>query len=485
MIPRARFTKTDGSTGVTVPSAEGICVIIAPSSTGVANQPQSHAKPSNIVSSFGGGVLVEYGAHMIDVTGKPVILIKADASTAAAYGAVALEGAGTSVPSAGAATPLDDYAAQIDIVTGGTIGVAGITYTESLDGGVTKSAIKALGTATSITIPASGVQVALAAGTLIAGDTITAQTTGPRLTTADLATALEALRVSSLPWEIVLVGGHDATATTVSMLDLWLAAREAEGKYRGFVINARPRNVGESEAAYATAMTTAFATAASIRGCVCADGGNVVSSVPGRGIALMRPTALALAARLMSIPYGTDPSYVNDGPIAGGFTLSDEQGNPLFHDETAYPGLDDLRLVTLRTFEGRNGTFITNANVIAPAGSDFVWAQHFRTMNRACALAFAAVTGELSRGVHKNPTPGPAGARYIAEEDALAIEDIANAALNELRGQVTDLRFSLSRTDDIGSNGPAVLTGDVEIAALSYVKEFSVNARFVRSITVQ
>ena len=483
MVPQARVTKTDGNTGVVAPSSRGILAIIAPAEKGPANSPVSVTKASLALSTFGTGVLTEDAAYVLATSKHPVVLVRAVASTAGAYGTVALTGTGTSVPTAGAAVPLADANALITIVNGGTRGTDGITYTYSLDGGATTSAVQSLGTATSITIPNSGVQIALAAGTLVAGDTITATVTGPKLTTGDIAAALEALRTSSLAWEFVLVDGHDATATTVSTLDAWLAAREGEGRYRGFIVNSRFKNAGETEAAYLTAMTTAWTSAASIRGCVGVDGGDLASAVPGRSSVLKRPTSLALAARLMASDYGRDAAYVKDGPV-NGFALADTAGNPKNHDEALYPGLDAIRLVTLRSFDRRNGTFITNPNTIASAGSDFVWAQHIRTMNRACEIAYDVLTGELSRGVRKNPKLGPTGQVYIAEEDALKLDALVNAALNELRGQVNDLRFTLSRTDDIGSNGPALFTGDIAIESLKYAKQFDVNASFTRSIAV-
>jgi len=76
---------------------------------------------------------------------------------------------------------------------------------------------------------------------------------------------------SNLPWRLCWWAGHDATATTVSTLDAWCSARECEGRFKGFIVNARQRTAGESEATYLTAMTTAFASATSIRGCVGAD----------------------------------------------------------------------------------------------------------------------------------------------------------------------------------------------------------------------
>jgi hypothetical protein len=370
----------------------------------------------------------------------------------------------------------------VTIVAGGTRGVAGITFTYSLDGGLTTSAVQALATASTFNVPNSGVVLAFGTGTFVAGDTFSFALTGARMTTSDLSTALEALRITSLQWELVLVGGHDATGATVTILDTWLAAREAEGRYRSFICNAVPKGV-TTEAAYLTAMNTAWSAVASIRGCVGADVGDLVSSLPGRGLTQQRPVSLALAARAAKIAYGTDPAFVADGPVTG-FGLADARSNPKNHDENIYPGLDALRLVTLRSFDRKAGTFITNANVISTQGSDYVWLQHVRTMNRACEISFDVLTQQLSRGVRKSTKTGPLGEVYIAEEDAQRIEQLVNQSLTELKSQVSDLRFTLSRTDNIGSNGPVVLNGDLKVSSLSYIKEIDENASFARTVSV-
>jgi hypothetical protein len=483
MLPSVEITKLDGNTGVVSPSAKGILAIIAPCEKGTANLPVAVTKTTTALSTFGYGALTEAAGYVISTASKQVLLIRATASTAATYSAVTFVGTGTSVGTAGASAPLDDFGVLITIVNGGTRGVDGVTYTYSLDGGLLTSAVQSLGLATSIVIPNSGVTLNLAAGTFVAGDTYAFTTVGPKLTTGDLSTALEALRTSSQPYEGILVAGHDGVAGSITILDAWLAAREAEGKYRFFIINSRMKNSGETEAAYLTAMGTAFNASASIRGCVCADGGDLISSLPGRGLTTKRRTSLALAARLMKIDLGRDAAYVQDGPVPG-FGLADANGNPKNHDEAIYPGLDDIRLTTLRTFDRRNGTYITNPKTIAANGSDYVYAQHIRTINRACEIVFDTLTGELSAGVDRNPRPGPNGEVYIAEEDARRFEALANSALSELLGDVAGVRFVLSRTDNIGTNGLITVTGDIQVSSISYIKKFKVNSSFVKSITI-
>ena len=483
MIPNTTVSKVDGATGVVKPSSKGIIAIIAPCEKGSTTAAVAHTKARNVLSDYGYGLLSDAAAYVLP-SGKPVVLVRSAASTAATASAVTTTGGGTSVATVDTpANILDDFNVLVTFKTAGTIGVAGITYTYSLDGGETTSAVQSLGTANTFTIPHSGVTIDLAAGTVLADETLEFTTTGPRMNGTDLTDALEVLRVSALPWEFVMVLGLDASGTHVATLDNWLAAREAEGRYRGFLMNAEMKGTS-TESAYLTAMTTARASMASIRGCVGADGGDLASVLPGRGILQVRPSILALAARVAKVSFGTDPAYVADGPV-NGFQLPDDAGNPNNHDENVYPGLDALGFVTLRTFDRKQGTFITNANVISSSGSDYVWIQHIRVMNRACEIAYDILTEQLSRGVNKNPKLGPNGEVYIAEEDAQKIDALVNQGLNELRSEVSDLRFVLSRTDDIGANGPVVLNADLLVQAKAYAKGFNVSASFARSISVQ
>lgn len=482
MLPSVDIQKTDGNTGVVRPSSTGVLAIIAPSEKGTANQPTAITRAQTAVDVFGYGPLSEWASYVLPVAAKPVLLVNPTAATAGAYGTVTQSsGGGTTVITAGGTSPLDAFNVKIEFLAGGTVGVTGITYRESLDGGVSFSAAKALGTATSILIPNTGVTLAIGAGTVVAGETAAVVTTAPAFNGTDLVASLEALRVTSSPWEALLLD-IDATATLIGQVDAFLASLEPSGKYRFAVMNARARNVGESETSYKDALATLFAAAASTRVIVCADGADVVSSV--RGIAAYRPTSLGLAARLMKIDMGTDAAYVGDGPLPG-FTILDERANPKYHDELLYPGIDDLRLASLRSFHGREGAFVTNTRVISPTGSDYQYAQHVRCMNRACELAYEVLTQQLSRGVDKNPKPGPGGARYILEEDAQLLEGLVQVQLNRelvTPRRVSAARFSLSRTDDIGSNGPATLTGDLEIEARAYVKKFAVTAKYTKQI---
>jgi hypothetical protein len=489
-LPKTNITKLDGNTGVVKPSTSGVLAIIAPAEKGTTDQAGTYTRIADAIAKFGLGALNELGSYFMANAKKPVLLIRAAASTAAAYSAIDDDGVtGTSAVTASATAPLDDYQdVTFKVIHGGTIGVTGITYQYSLGPGHL-SPVTALGTATSaafnapVTNTPSGVSLDFAAGTLVAGDVVTFSTTGPRMTNSDLVEALEALRLTKLPWDAVLVGNCDAASTTIATLNQWLTDLEGRGVFKMGYMNTRHKTPAESEAAFATAMATVRSAASpTIRIDVGTDGGDVASGITG--LLQVRPTALAVSTRALSGTIGTDPAFVGSGSIPN-FAIYDSAGNPKWHDENLFPGLDDLTFTTLRTIDGEDGIFITNANLFSGAGSDFVYDQHARTMNAACTIVYGILTRELGRGVRKQEADPITGAVYILDDDATAIEELANAAERRaLEKEVDAVQVALSRTDDLSSNGPNKLTASVELEAFAYIKEFDVGAKFVRSISV-
>lgn len=479
MLPNVQIVKQDGVTGVVRPSSDGNLVVIAASQIGTANQPSSFTRQDLAFTSFGYGPLVDMAGYDMAVANKPVVLIKGTTSTAAAAGTVVNTGAGTSTPTVTTATAFDDYDFLITFVAGGTLGTAGATYTYSLDGGKTTSGVQALGTALTIAVPNTGITVTLgtATQTVLAGQTMAFSTTGPRMTTADLALALEALRTYNGGWDSILVGSTYADSTVLGQLDLFLSTLEGtNGKFRTAVIGTTPRTAAQTEAQYATAMSTAYSATSTTRVVVCADQCYITS--PTRAIRQRRSTALVVAARGMAIDIARDCAYVADGPLST-VQISDDRGNPLFHDEQLYPGLDDLRLATLRSFPALQGVYVNNPLLLSPSGSDYVFWQHARVMNKACELTVQALTNRLSQGVTKKPDG------TIAEEDAKEIEGLVN---DLLQSQIVKPRrasaclFVLSRTDDLTSNQGATLNGEIQLQALAYVKKFNVVSHFVKTI---
>lgn len=479
--PSVEFTRLDGQTGVVRPSAQGVLAIIAPAEKGTQNVAQSFARSSDVFATFGDGPLYELAAFFLAQARKPVLCVRPATSTAATYSAITSTGGGTSVATAGATAPFDSYDVIVEFIEGGTIGVAGITYRYSLDGGANYSAKLALGVATSILIPRSNVTVALAAGTITAGRKLTFTTTQAKPTGTDLVDAYEALRITGNPWDAVLVE-VEADGTLIAGLDSWLAGLEASGKYRLGFMNAK-RKGSSSEATYKTDLTTIRNAGTTIRVCVGADGAPILGS-PARGLSLFRPASWQVATRTMSIDLEVEPAYVALGPLPSA-SVVDSSNNPTKGRlENLFPGLDDLKYTCFVSVPDRAGVFIGNTYLFSPDNSDYVYVPHGRVMNRAMEIAFSVLTTELSRGVDKNKEAEPNGAVYILESEAEKVEALVQTAVEkELGSRVSDVRFLLSRTDDLGSNGPGTLTGELQIQAKTYAKKFAIRTAFVRTVS--
>lgn len=489
MLPSADIQKKDFQTGGAPPSSIGILAIIAAAATGTTNVPGSFARDDLAVDAYQYGPLTEYGSYHLQVAKKPVVLCKCAASVAGAYGSVTSDAkGGTSVVSTdGSVLPVDEFDFVLTIKTGGTIGVAGITYTDSHDNGDSTSGVKALGTQTSLTYSKSNIKINFGSGTLVAGATYRFFTTRPHPNDADLPASLNAMKLTRLPWEGVLIDAECGTGT-VGLVDTWLQGLEALGQFKFALLNTRhktePVPTAEDETAYATAMTTIVQNSASIRLCVGADAADYVSTLTG--ISQPRPVSMFLGARAMQIPVGEDPAFVSRGNIAGA-SIADGNGNPRWHDEDLYPTLDDQRLVVMRSFApgGPQGTYICNANVLSPSGSDYVWLQHVRTMNLACTIAWQRLSKLLSMGVGKQPPDPTTGKVFILETDAQRIESYVNAGFSPaLDGQVNGVSFTLARNDDLSANAQSTVHGTVKIVALAYLKKFVVEAAFSKTIAV-
>ena len=488
-VPKAKFQKTDGQTGALAPSGVGMLVIIAPAQQGTQNELGTYGSPDALLQQFGDGPLTQVGAYVMAVSkalglGNAVACIRPTTTTPGAYGAFTNTGAGTSTPAAGVTLPLDDYDVVINFIAGGALGTAGITYQVSLDGGVTFGPVLALGTALNIVIANTGITVVLgtAAETVLAGQSCTFSVTGPRMTDADIAAAQTALSATQIAWEGVLVVNLAADATAVTSFDTFLSGLEASrGLFKFFLLNTIRKTAAQTEAQYLTALQTVVAGMASIRGCVCADGATITNlggSVGLRNLNVARDTAVALAARAMAIDIAEDPAFIGRGSLQG-VEINNAKGAPVFHDEQTYPGLDDLNLTTLRNVDGEVGTFINNARVISPAGSDYVYLQHIRVMNRACEVGTQRLRKLLSKSVKRDPNTG-----FMLAEDRAAIElDVSETIKTELKGRVSAVAFTLSTNDDLSSNSGSTVTGELQLDALAYIKGFLINAHFVRTLT--
>lgn len=461
-VPKVIITELNGALGILPASAGKILAVVGPCGSGPFNTPATFGRSTDIESNFTDGAAAEAAATHVDRTGSPVCLVRTETTTDGAATAVDLDLVdGTSVITCDVSTeqPHDDYEVAFEVLSGGTIGTGPISFRWSLDGGRNWSRATALGTVNTFTIPDSGVVLDFAAGTLVTGDLATFRTSGPKWTAAELGAALDALALSSLNIGIIeIVGAIDATA--FDMIATKIATMRGRGKRRAWMGNTRVKNVGESEAAFLTAMDAIFSEKSNEFGALCYDGEEIVSPFSGRQY--LRPIVFGCASREAASSPEVNQADVNLGSRLGNIT--DANGNPKHHDEALYPGADDARFYSLRTHNNLSGSYVNRPKLFSAQGSDFDIMPHRRVMDIAEDVLEAYFTRRLNSPIQVNAETG-----RILESEALEIEAGAEAALEAAlmaRPMASGITVVVSRLDNLLST--KTLTGDARIVPLAY-----------------
>jgi len=194
--------------------------------------PRVFATAKSLLAQHGYSPAVDYCAHHIETTRKPILFVGLPIVTAATLGRENASGVlGTSVISvaAGAAGYLDEVDASVTVTTAGTIGANGIVLSISMDGGRTSKPVR-LGTATSYTVPYLGIVISFAAGTLLAKDVYTFTTTAPLWDSAGIAAARVALAAQQKATRSWMPIGDVANATQAGYLTTAVNSFETSNK---------------------------------------------------------------------------------------------------------------------------------------------------------------------------------------------------------------------------------------------------------------
>jgi hypothetical protein len=476
--PSVNITELDGALGVIPSSAGKLTAFIGCATGGPLNLPAAFARVTDLVASFLGGELVEAAASYIYTTGRPALVVRAAGSTAPVLGVVTPTMTGTSivtvaVPSGGAG-PVDHYEMRVKFPTGGTVGTAGIVYQVSFDGGRNYGLKTELGTLNKIAV--GGVEFSLGVGTIVAGDAFACVVHPAQWSGVELQAALTALGQSAVQWEqLSIVGTLDAT--TAGTVDTWCAGiRNSQHKYRSWIGAARVSNRDdpaaiESEAAYLTAMTGVWSGFASTRAAISGGACRLTSGVNGRNY--RRPVSWPLVNAQGAVTEEVNVADPNLGALPG-VTIRDPNGNVDEHDESINPGLDDIGLTVLRTWDGYSGTYVNRPLLKSNPGSDYTIIPYRRVMNLAEVVAYQYFVLRLNKPIRVDPTTG-----YILETEALEIEAGANAVLIGAlltKPKASSVSFVLSRTDNVLST--KTLTGSIRLTPLAYPETINLDTSY-------
>lgn len=433
-LPGVKQTIRDGASGALALGSD-LHVKIGISSEGDELTFKVYSDPDTLADDFGGGPLVEAGAYHIQNTGLPVAVVRIAAAdvTDGALGAITASGAGPTITDSvvTASTPVDAYELILEIVAGGAIGAA--TYRYSVDGGDSYS--RAYVTSAAVVLDDTGIRLDLPEGTYVAGDTYTATCTAPSASTQGIADAIDAAVSSPVPFRMLHVIGYGADAASLATL-----ATSVQSILAGAEANDFTYTYAMLEAPDATDADLVSGTAAVGTNRVAVTGGfaEIVSPLSQR--VYSRPAAWVVVAEIMRRSIAQDPGYFAPfGPALGVTKLA--------RDEFVTPLLDAARFNTLRTYKGRQGSYVTRGRIMATSGSDFENLCNRQVMDVACAVAYDALLNYVNKDLQVD---GATGA--LVESEAQAIEAFV---LGKLRAAITapghasDVQFVLSRTQDV------------------------------------
>jgi uncharacterized protein DUF2586 len=357
------------------------------------------------------------------------------------------------------ASPVDDLDVIIEVRTDGALGVS--TFRYSLDNGDVYSGDVQIPAGGKVALTDAGIVVTFA-GTFTAGDLYTFNATAPSYSTSDLNTALDAANADTSQWAMVHIVGMPTTAagaaSVAAAVDTKMTAAAGSFRFARAMVEC-PQTEGD------TAIKAAFASFSSLRvGIACGDFEHL-SPLTGR--LNRRNAAWAAMARAGQIEEGEALHFVGRGSLV--------QVKSLYRDEGLTPGLDDARFITLTTFAGYPGYFVTRGRLMAPGGSDFsAWANG-RVMDRACTIARAIALPIVGKAVRVERVTGK-----IVEVEAKRIESLIKRAIEAdlvARGQASDVLVVVDRAANILSTSRLPI--DVGVIPLGYGDFVTITMHFI------
>ena len=418
-LPKVTQTISDGGLGLAESDDSSTHVAVGVSSSGTNNVLAFYSDPDKVKTDFGQGPLVDKAVYHLQVAGGSIGLMKINGSIAGVAGSVtptrASPGSSTgTVAVAGAA--YDAYSVKVEVTKAGTLGAGEFKYT--LDGGDNYSAVIAIPGGGTYAIPNTNLTLTFTAGAgpvfFAVGDVFAFTCTAPGFSSTDVNNALDALRTTYATSRfgfVHLVGAASTVAgaaTIAAAVDVKMTSEENVFRYL-FCIVECPEDTDAN-------IIAAFNSFSSTRVSVAAGYCELVAN----GKVMKRNCAWPVAARIASQDIRRDVAR----------TRQDREGGPLkgvtsiYRDEFVTEGLDTARFITLRTYAGKNGFFVTNGRTMASGGSDYQYLQYRRLMDRACTINYAELFNYLNDDAVRVDAKG-----LILEADARSIETKVNAAL--------------------------------------------------------
>jgi hypothetical protein len=377
--------------------------------------------------------------------------------------------AGGSATVTQSSSPVDAYQLIVTIQKSGALAAA--TFNVSLDNGNNVS--QDYTTAATFVVPGTGIVLGFTSAAYVAGDTYTASATAPAFSSSDAQAAIEAALQSPYNFEGVHIVGTPTTAanavTLATMLDSELQG--AASTYLRYIWGVSECPTVEADATVQAAF--ANLTSATGRLGVAIGDSDLISG--DTGYTMRRNAAWAYTTRLASTKYSTHPGAVQDGGLPGVQAIY-----AAFGGGAAADTFDDSRFVTLRTFQGQAGYYVTRGNTMDVPTSDYHAIQFVRVINRAATIAQQAMFRYLNADWRIDPDTGA-----IDSADAISVEGSVagqiKTAMTGTRGSAKDeiSDASVALDPDMNLLSDSTLTANVAIVPKGYSEFINIPIGFI------
>lgn len=381
--PGDTFTIRDGGGLGLATTGDALPLVIGVTSAGVSDTLYQHNDQNQLKTDLGYGPGVEQALAAMQSAGA-VLTLKTQASTAGTSSAVVKTAASTStgtITLAGA--PRDTYRGILAITKTGAAGVARFKYT--LDGGYTYSEDILVPSGGTFAIPNTNITVTFVpgAGPIIheIGDSHAWTSTAPLYTTANLSAAITALlaQIGTRKIRRIILAGKHATAagaaTMAAALDTHLTTLEGKFYFARALMDA-----GEDTTAN---VITSMGSFADQRVGVVYGNADVIALNPFAGMGVARcPALLPVGERFAGADLSENLGRKRSGTLRGVRSIT--------HDErvaTAFTAAD--KVITLRTYQGQSGFYVTNGYLKSPTGSDFLYVDFGTLIDEVCEIVHA------------------------------------------------------------------------------------------------
>ncbi|MDW8357853.1 DUF2586 family protein [Thermus sp.] len=451
----------DGGLGLVPPGGDGQRVVVGVSSEGPVNQVLGFSELSQVPTLLGTGPLARAVADQLAYGGGQVYAVRAAGDIAGSVSADSANPPSPAVTLTG--DPLDAYEIEVKIVRGGGLGAA--TFTYSLDGGDTVS--PEIATAAAYSLPGTGLTLNFATGTYSAGATYRFRTTAPGASVSSVQAAIREALNANLLYEYIQVAQPTDNGMWAA-LDALATEAEARFRYIWFLTETSPP--GDDPDAWVNARLAEKSSFSSKRVMIVAAWGEVVDTLTGR--LSVQSLAARVGARISRNRVHVSPAWVQLGPLPGVVQIAPFVTTPLgkqsrFTNAHAL-ALDTAGFTTVYRLVGREGWYLVEGRMAAPATSDYKLVQNRRVMDKATTQV-RGVLLDFVQG-HVDPTNLEASlASLIAR---------ANAPLRAMqaRGEIVRGRVVVPPGQDILSTQELRL--QVRIVPLGYLREITLDIGF-------